>query len=69
MIRHGENGFLAESPAEWARAVLELAQSPALRRRMGAAGRRRVERDYGVAAGAGRWLALLSRLDARRGAA
>src|SRR4029077_10770850 len=46
MIRHGENGYLAESPAEWARAVLELARSPALRRRMGAAGRRRVERDY-----------------------
>jgi glycosyltransferase involved in cell wall biosynthesis len=69
MIRHGENGFLADTPAEWAEAVRELARQPALRRRMGAAGRRRVERDYSVVAGADRWLALLDSLKARRGVA
>jgi glycosyltransferase involved in cell wall biosynthesis len=69
MIRHGESGFLAETPAEWSAAILDLARQPALRRRMGAAGRRRVERDYSVAAGADRWLALLGRLQARRGVA
>jgi glycosyltransferase involved in cell wall biosynthesis len=65
MIRHGENGFLAETPAEWAEAVGRLARDPALRRRMGRAGRRRVESDYAVGAGARHWLALLGGLDYR----
>jgi glycosyltransferase involved in cell wall biosynthesis len=69
MIRHGENGFLVETPAEWADAVRELARRPALRRCLGEAGRRRVERDYSVAAGARRWLDLLGKLGARRGVA
>jgi glycosyltransferase involved in cell wall biosynthesis len=69
MIRHGENGLLAETPAEWAEAVLELARHPALRRRLGEAGRRRVECDYSVTAGADRWLDLLGRLSAVRGVA
>jgi glycosyltransferase involved in cell wall biosynthesis len=69
MVRHGVNGFLAETPAEWAEAVGALAADPALRRRLGAAGRQRVERDYSVGAGAGKWAALLDRLGAHRGAA
>ena len=75
MIRHGETGFLATTPDEWIDAVRMLARDPALRRRLGEAGRQRVERDYSVAAGASRWLALLSRLrlssglDTRRGVA
>ncbi len=69
MVRHGENGFLVRTPAEWAEAVGELVQSPLLRRCMGEEGRKRVEQDYSVAAGAGRWAALLHRLDAVRGAA
>ena len=63
MIRHGENGFLAETPGQWAEAVGRLARDPALRRRMGRAGRRRVESDYAVAVGARHWLALLGGLD------
>src|SRR5213076_2210944 len=59
MIRHGENGFLAETLGQWAEAVGRLARDPALRRRMGRAGRRRVESDYAVAVGARHWLALL----------
>ena len=45
MIRHGENGFLATTPAEWGQAIGALVHDAALRRRMGRAGRLRVERD------------------------
>jgi glycosyltransferase involved in cell wall biosynthesis len=69
MVRHGENGFLARTPAEWLEAIAELAGNPALRRCMGEEGRRRVEQDYSVAAGAARWRTLLRQLDSLRGAA
>jgi hypothetical protein len=48
LVIPGETGFLAESPDEWAQAVRRLANDPALRARMGAAARRRVEMDYNV---------------------
>jgi glycosyltransferase involved in cell wall biosynthesis len=69
LVRHGETGFLATTPGEWAEAVRALAADPALRRRMGAAGRRRAEAEFSVAAGAAKWLELLGRLAAARGAA
>jgi glycosyltransferase involved in cell wall biosynthesis len=56
MVRHGENGFLAETEAEWHAAIRKLAADPWLRRRMGAAGRRLVEKAYDVPVGAARWL-------------
>ncbi|HEY7428395.1 MAG TPA: glycosyltransferase family 4 protein [Gemmataceae bacterium] len=62
MVRHGETGFLAQTPAQWVEAVRRLAQDPELRRRMGYAGRRWVESHYSVAAGAARWVALLDEL-------
>jgi glycosyltransferase involved in cell wall biosynthesis len=62
MVSHGATGFLAETPAQWVEAVGRLARDPGLRRRLGRAGRRRVESAYSVAAGADRWLALLERL-------
>ncbi len=65
MIRHGETGFLAETTEQWVDAIGRLARDPALRRRMGAAGRRLLEEKYGVACGAERWLSLLHQL--RRG--
>ena len=65
MVRHGETGFLADTAEEWVEAVGRLARDPELRRRMGAAGRRLLEERYGVARGAGRWLALVDEL--RRG--
>src|SRR5207249_7898024 len=39
IIRHGENGFLAASPAEWRNALRQLMDDPGLRQRLGAAGR------------------------------
>jgi glycosyltransferase involved in cell wall biosynthesis len=62
MVRHGETGFLAQTPGEWVEAVGRLAHDPDLRRRMGSAGRRRMESDYDVESGAARWLAVFDRL-------
>jgi len=61
MVRHGETGFLARTPAEWVAAIRRLTQDPELRRRMGQAGRRRLESEYSVAAGAARWINVLNR--------
>jgi glycosyltransferase involved in cell wall biosynthesis len=61
LVRHGETGFLATTPREWVEAVGRLARDPDARRRMGAAGRRRVEVEYSVAAGGQRWRAVLDR--------
>jgi len=62
MIRHGENGFLAERPEEWVQAIATLSRDPELRRRMGAAGRRRLEAQFSVPVGARRWIELLAEL-------
>lgn len=62
MVRHGETGFLTQSPADWIAAVRRLAFDPQLRRQMGRAGRRLVETHYSVAVGATTWLRLLERL-------
>jgi len=63
MVRHGETGFLARTPDEWVEAVRRLARDPALRQRMGQAGRRLLERRYSVEAGAMMWLELLAQLE------
>jgi glycosyltransferase involved in cell wall biosynthesis len=62
MVRHGETGLLAETPAQWVEAVHWLANDPDLRRRVGRAGRRLVESRYSVAAGAARWVPVLDGL-------
>ena len=48
IVTHGENGFLATTEAEWRAALDQLAADPALRRSMGAAGRRKVEQGYSL---------------------
>jgi glycosyltransferase involved in cell wall biosynthesis len=65
LVRHGETGFLAQTPEQWVEALGRLAHDPPLRRRLGQAGRRLVESGYGVRAGAGRWLVLLEALQRR----
>jgi glycosyltransferase involved in cell wall biosynthesis len=63
LVRHGENGFLAATAHEWVAAIRRLAQDPELRRRMGAIGRRRVQRDFSVSVGGHAWVNLLGKLE------
>lgn len=49
IVEHGKTGFLAPTDHEWREAINVLAADPALRREMGAAGRRRAERLYSAA--------------------
>ena len=48
ILEHGVNGYLANSLAEWKWALRALAKDPVLRRRMGLAGRAKVEREYSL---------------------
>lgn len=46
IVEHGLNGLLASDALAWQDALESLASDPALRRRMGGAGRMLVEREY-----------------------
>jgi glycosyltransferase involved in cell wall biosynthesis len=48
IVEHGVNGFLADSDDEWRAAVDALLNDADLRRRMGAAGRKKVEEQYSL---------------------
>ena len=48
IVEHGVSGFLASTKAEWQTALTTLLEQPDLRKRMGAAGRQRVEKDYSL---------------------
>ena len=48
IVRHGENGLLAETNDEWRAALSLLKRDPELRQKMGEAGRRLVERMYSL---------------------
>ena len=50
MVVHGETGFLASTPQEWAEAIARLAAEPRLRQRMGEAGRQFVAQRYATTA-------------------
>jgi glycosyltransferase involved in cell wall biosynthesis len=62
MVIHGKTGLLASTPAQWSQAVATLAADPALRARMGAAGREMVKRQYSVSRWAPEFAALIDRL-------
>jgi glycosyltransferase involved in cell wall biosynthesis len=62
VIRHGETGFLAANREEWLLAIRTLVVDRELRRRMGAAGRKKVEATYSIAAGGQAWLDALGHL-------
>jgi glycosyltransferase involved in cell wall biosynthesis len=55
-VRDDETGYRAETPEQWVAAVRRLAADPALRARLGTAGRHQVEAHYSVGAGARLWL-------------
>ncbi len=48
LVTDGENGFLAADEDAWVEALVRLAADPALRIRLGMAGRRRVEAGYSL---------------------
>ena len=48
IVEHGVNGFLADTEEEWAQAISTLLNDRELRRRMGAAGRKKVEAEYSL---------------------
>lgn len=48
IVEHGVNGFLAETEKEWHDALLTLLTDADLRKRMGVAGRRKVEQEYSL---------------------
>jgi glycosyltransferase involved in cell wall biosynthesis len=62
MVVHGQTGFLASTPQEWAEAIARLAADPQLRREMGAAGRRLVEQQYSVAGWGPRFAEVIHRV-------
>lgn len=68
IVEHGVNGFLASNEAEWRLALETLLSDGELRRRMGAAGRQKVEEKYSVQVHGPRVAALLSEI-ARAGRA
>jgi len=69
MVHHGETGYLVESESEWVDAIQMLARDPDLRRQMGARGRRRVEKQFSVEAGAALWVNLIAGLTTGRATA
>jgi glycosyltransferase involved in cell wall biosynthesis len=60
ILRDGENGLLAETCEQWVAALARLLDDEELRRRLAAAGRQTVERDYSVQAQFPRWLDAVS---------
>lgn len=46
IVRHGENGFLAESVSDWENSLERLIADSVLRARMGASGRAQVEQEF-----------------------
>ena len=48
IVEHGVNGFLAKTEAEWSKALITLLSDEELRRRMGLAGRKKVEQQYSL---------------------
>lgn len=48
IVEHGVNGFLATTDEQWREALATLLRDPDARRRMGAAGRQKVESNYSL---------------------
>lgn len=59
IVRPDENGWLADTPEQWAAAISRLAEDPSLRQQMGAAGRKQVEDTYCLQVQASRLIGML----------
>jgi glycosyltransferase involved in cell wall biosynthesis len=67
VLRDGETGFLANSPQQWIGALLNLVADPALRERMGVAGRERAVSRYSLAAMTGRFVETIESAAEKKG--
>ena len=59
IVDHGTNGFLARSKEEWLEALTTLRDNTELRKKLGEAGRKKVEKVYSLQVTAPRLLAIL----------
>jgi len=62
IIEHGVNGFLADSVDDWTEYLSQLIESPELRAKIGAAGRKTIEEKYSVKSAQGKLLFMLENL-------
>lgn len=67
IVGEGENGFLVDTLDEWRATLTRLVLDPALRRRLGEAGRLRVEQQYSLKVHAPRLVEVLRRVGAGSG--
>jgi glycosyltransferase involved in cell wall biosynthesis len=67
IIRDGENGFLAATPAEWVEKLDRLLTDGALRARLAAAGRATIEQHYSLRVTTPRLAEILRRAVRARG--
>lgn len=67
IVKHGRNGYLADSPSGWVAALRELIASPDLRARMGVAGREQVRSTYNLQVQSSRLIAMLEGVVEARG--
>ena len=59
IVQHGRNGFLASTTEEFVEALLQLASSPQLRAKLGAAAYETVRADYSATVGASKFAAVV----------
>ncbi|MFA5863115.1 MAG: glycosyltransferase family 4 protein [Phycisphaerae bacterium] len=62
IVEDGINGFLAQNPSDWIRALMVLKNDAALRKRMGQAGRLKVEKEYCLQVTAPKLVSILKRI-------
>lgn len=56
IIEDGENGYLAANTEEWVSKISLLIEDAMLRKKLGDAGRKTVEKDFSVTANRGKWI-------------
>jgi glycosyltransferase involved in cell wall biosynthesis len=61
IVTNGVDGFVCGTTAEWITALEKLVNDPALRKKLGAAGRKKVDRDYSVSSNTSNFLSLFDR--------
>ncbi|MEJ0034457.1 MAG: glycosyltransferase family 4 protein [Bacteroidota bacterium] len=61
IVTNGVDGFICDTTAEWVTALEKLINDPVLRKQLGVAGRKKVERNYSVSSNTSNFLSLFDR--------